>query len=122
MDRDKFGRFLPSDEEKRTVKLTLTKSTYEQLRAKAEEEGLHLAVMCRDILIDWLQRSSKTRGGRGAIDGDRNDKKRNDSVIIPGLICSSCGLEAVRKNGHTQYGKQRYICTNCGSRSQPKSM
>jgi len=30
------------------------------------------------------------------------------------LKCSCCASENIKKNGHTHYGKQNYMCNDCG--------
>jgi DNA-directed RNA polymerase subunit RPC12/RpoP len=34
-----------------------------------------------------------------------------ESVKIP---CPTCGSDAIKRNGHTHYGKQNYRCNACG--------
>ena len=30
------------------------------------------------------------------------------------MNCTHCGSSRIRKNGHTHYGKQNYLCVSCG--------
>ncbi len=34
--------------------------------------------------------------------------------MLSTLTCPGCGLNKVKKNGHTHYGKQNYACQSCG--------